>query len=51
MSPRESRYEELSGFQTVPVNWSVNTGHKRAFFERLREITGGEGAILPGSQA
>jgi len=40
--PRESRYEELSGFQTVPVNWSINTDHKRTFFERIREITGGK---------
>jgi hypothetical protein len=38
--PRERRYEDLSGFQTVPVNWSVNTDHKRAFFQRLREVTG-----------
>ncbi len=37
--PRESRYEDLSGFQTVPVNWSLNTGHKRAFFYRLAELT------------
>lgn len=37
---RESRYEELSGFQTVPVNWSINTPIKRAFFEHLSEITG-----------
>jgi hypothetical protein len=37
---RETRYEELSGFQTVPVNWSINTPIKRAFFERLLEITG-----------
>jgi hypothetical protein len=38
--PRERRYEDLSGFQTVPVNWAVNTDHKRAFFQRLREVTG-----------
>jgi hypothetical protein len=38
---RERRYEDLSGFQTVPVNWSINTPIKRAFFERLSEITGG----------
>jgi hypothetical protein len=41
IQPRERRYEDLSGFQTVPVNWSVNTRHKQFFFERLREITGG----------
>lgn len=23
---REGRYEELSGFQTVPVSWGINTG-------------------------
>ena len=38
---REGRYEDLSGFQTLPVNWSVNTPIKRAFFDRLKEITGG----------
>jgi hypothetical protein len=39
--PREDRVEELSGFQTVPVNWSINTAHKRAFFARLKTITSG----------
>jgi hypothetical protein len=38
---REARYGDLSGFQTPPVNWSINTSIKRAFFDRLREITGG----------
>jgi len=38
---RESRLEDLSGFQTVPVNWSINTPIKKAFFERLKDITGG----------
>lgn len=37
---REGRYEELSGFQTVPVNWGINTDEKRAFFERVRQLTG-----------
>jgi hypothetical protein len=36
---RESRYEDLSGFQTLPVNWSINTDHKRAFFGRVQQIT------------
>ena len=40
--PRETVYEHLSGFQTVPVNWSINTGHKRDFFNRLAELTGSE---------
>jgi len=39
--PREDRYEDLSGFQTLPVNWSINTPVKRAFFDRVREITRG----------
>jgi hypothetical protein len=38
--PRESEFAELSGFQTVPVNWGINTDHKRAFFNKLAEITG-----------
>jgi hypothetical protein len=39
--PREAEYAALSGFQTPPVNWEINTEHKRAFFARVREITGG----------
>jgi hypothetical protein len=39
--PRESRYEDLSGFQTPPINWTINTDLKRAFFSRVAEITGG----------
>lgn len=38
--PRETRYEELSGFQTLPVNWGINTEEKRKFFGRVKEITG-----------
>ncbi len=41
VKPRERDYALLSGFQTVPVNWSINDEHKRAFFQKLREITGG----------
>ncbi len=37
---REENYEDLSGFQTAPVNWGINTERKRAFFEALAEITG-----------
>ena len=40
---RETRYEELSSYQTVPVNWGINTALKRAFFGRLATITGSEG--------
>jgi hypothetical protein len=38
--PRETEYNALSGFQTPPVNWTINTEHKRAFFDRVAEITG-----------
>jgi hypothetical protein len=38
--PRESRVEDLSGYQTPPVNWGINTPEKRAFFGRVAEITG-----------
>jgi hypothetical protein len=31
-------YED--GFQSPPVNWTINTPTKRAFFERVRGITG-----------
>jgi hypothetical protein len=40
---REDSYEELSGYQTVPVNWGINTDVKRAFFEKVAEITGAGG--------
>jgi len=29
----------VNGFQAPPVNWSINTFAKRAFFERVRDIT------------
>ena len=38
--PREDRIEALTGFQTPPVNWTINTARKRAFFGRIAEITG-----------
>ena len=37
---REPLFEYLSGFQTPPVNWGINTDLKRIFFEKVREITG-----------
>jgi hypothetical protein len=37
---REPKQEHLSGFQTPPVNWGINTDLKREFFERVKEITG-----------
>ena len=32
--------EDLVGFQTPPVNWTINSGFKKAFFSRVAEITG-----------
>jgi hypothetical protein len=29
------------GYQSVPVNWAISSPRKKAFFERLREITSG----------
>jgi hypothetical protein len=29
------------GFQSVPVDWGINSGRKKAFFNMVREITGG----------
>lgn len=37
---RERDHAALSGFQTPPVNWGINTPEKRTFFERVAEITG-----------
>ncbi|MFC1996859.1 hypothetical protein ACFLXI_04530 [Chloroflexota bacterium] len=37
---REPIYEHLSGYQTPPVNWGINTDLKHEFFERVKEITG-----------
>ena len=36
---REPHVEALSGYQTLPVNWGINTERKRAFFDTVREIT------------
>ena len=41
LHPRESRVEDLSGYQTLPVNWTINTDEKRAFFGKVLEITEG----------
>jgi hypothetical protein len=36
--PGKNDYED--GFQSPPVNWKLNTDRKRAFFRKVREITG-----------
>ena len=30
-----------SGYQTVPVDWGINSERKKAFFRKVKEITGG----------
>jgi len=39
---REENFSELSGFQTPPVNWGINTPIKKAFFDCLKTIAGGK---------
>ena len=29
------------GYQTVPVDWGINSDRKKAFFKKVKEITGG----------
>ncbi|HUU26971.1 MAG TPA: hypothetical protein VM123_04095 [archaeon] len=36
--PGSSDYKD--GFQCPPVNWQINTGRKKAFFNKVRELTG-----------
>jgi hypothetical protein len=36
--PGQSNYRD--GYQCPPVNWSINTQRKRAYFAKLSEITG-----------
>lgn len=37
--PGKNNYQD--GYQSPPVQWGLNTDRKRAFFDLLREITGG----------
>lgn len=30
------------GYQTIPVDWGINSDRKKAFFNKLKEITGGD---------
>ncbi|RAJ10260.1 hypothetical protein [Arenibacter echinorum] len=36
--PGETDYSE--GYQSVPVDWGINSDRKKAFFNKVREITG-----------
>jgi hypothetical protein len=38
--PGESAYEE--GYQSVPVDWGINSARKKAFFNMVAEVTGTE---------
>jgi hypothetical protein len=38
---REKDFPSLSGFQTLPVNWSINDKWKKAYFDLTRKMTGG----------
>jgi len=35
--PGKNNYQD--GYQSVPTQWGINTNRKRAFFDKLREIT------------
>lgn len=37
--PREVTCADLSGFQTLPVNWEINDPWKKAFFRRVKALT------------
>ena len=39
--PGENDYHH--GYQSVPVQWQINTPRKRAFFNKIRDITGYNG--------
>ncbi len=39
MKGEEKKFEE--GYQSVPVDWGIRSDRKRAFFNLLREMTGG----------
>jgi hypothetical protein len=36
--PGENNYRD--GYQSVPVQWQINTPRKRAFFEKVRDVVG-----------
>ncbi len=39
--PKETAYTE--GYQSVPVDWGINSERKKGFFNKVREITGVNG--------
>lgn len=41
--PGETDFKE--GYQSVPVDWGINSNRKKAFFEKVKKITGAKGNI------
>jgi len=39
------------GYQSVPVNWGISSPRKKAFFAKLKEITGGNQKALPPNES
>jgi len=37
---RSTRESFADGFQSLPVDWSISSARKKAFFGLLKEITG-----------
>ena len=37
--PGETNFNE--GYQSVPVDWGISSDRKKAFFNKVKEITGG----------
>jgi hypothetical protein len=35
---KDEGYE--SGYQSVPVDWGINSDRKKEFFKKLKEVTG-----------
>jgi hypothetical protein len=46
--PGKNDYND--GYQSLPVNWGLNTDRKRAFFARVAEITGADVSDAPPAQ-
>jgi len=36
----QGKNDYTNGYQCPPINWSINTERKRAFFSALRQISG-----------
>jgi hypothetical protein len=45
---RRAHEPYADGFQSVPVDWSIDSARKKGFFGLVREITGVQSATRPG---